>query len=50
MVFMNSVKLAILIVATSALALFAQQQRTPSTREFFYVGGEYKGDLMAGQM
>src|SRR5580700_11049326 len=50
MVFMNSVKLAISIVATTAPAVFAQQQRTPATHEFFYVGGGYKGDLMAGQM
>jgi hypothetical protein len=59
MVFMNSVKVVILIVAVATLAVFAQQrtvqQRTPFTREFFYVGGHYAtdgkgGDVMAGQM
>src|ERR1700733_9958298 len=39
-------------VLTLALAgsVLAAQQRTPSTREFFYVGGHYTNDVMAGQM
>jgi len=44
---MNSVRT--LALAASALTAFAQQ-RTPSTREFFYVGGKYTNDVMAGQM
>jgi hypothetical protein len=27
-----------------------QDKRVPSTREFFYVGGKYSGDVMSGQM
>jgi pimeloyl-ACP methyl ester carboxylesterase len=50
MVIMNSVKVVILIVAASTPAVFAEQQRTPFTREFFYVGGNYTNDVMAGQM
>ncbi len=38
--------------ATAALltAFSAPAQRTPSTREFFYIGGKYTGDVMSGQM
>src|ERR1700733_14137853 len=38
----------VLALTASMTVLFAQH--TPSTREFFYVGGKYTNDVMAGQM
>lgn len=52
-VIMRSVKVVGALLAASALTVFAQQiaeRRTPFTREFFYVGGHYVNDVMAGQM
>ncbi len=46
MVVMNFVRVLTLILAASSL----WAQRTPATREFFYAGGKYTGDVMAGQM
>jgi pimeloyl-ACP methyl ester carboxylesterase len=38
------------MLATLCSASLAPAQRTLATREFFYVGGKYTGDIMAGQM
>jgi pimeloyl-ACP methyl ester carboxylesterase len=47
MVFMCHLRSAMLLMAAS---LLASPPQTPSTREFFYVGGKYTKDVMAGQM
>jgi pimeloyl-ACP methyl ester carboxylesterase len=44
---MNCVRV---LAAIALLSSGLNAQRTPSTREFFYVGGHYAGDVMAGQM
>ena len=39
-----------LTLALAAWTLTVSAQHTPSTREFFYIGGKYTNDVMAGQM
>ena len=50
MVIMNCKRVLARAVVLAASMITARAQHTTSTREFFYVGGKYTNDVMAGQM
>jgi pimeloyl-ACP methyl ester carboxylesterase len=47
---MSRIQTVSALVMTAFCAQAAVRHETPFTREFFYVGGKYSGDVMAGQM